>query len=470
MTDCDCTPATPPGMDRRRAIRSLLGGSMLLPGLVSRLLADDDPLAPRPSHAAARAKRVIFLYMSGGVSHLDTFDPKPRLAEDHGRPIAVEGGHGKIEKKLARPGWTFRPRGGCGTPVSDLFPHVGEVADDLCVIRSMKTDHRDHVEATLGIHSGSVTFTRPSLGSWLSYGLGTSNRDLPSFVVIAPALPYGGSQVWSSDFLPPVHQGVRLIPGRDPIPNVNRRLSSSELQEKELGLLQAFNACHLKQEESDPLLAARMRAFETAAGMQLEVPDAFDFSRETDDTLALYGLERGQNAGFGWQCLVARRFAERGVRFIELIDVGSDNLSSRNWDTHTDMGWCPGLAKNVDRPIAGLLKDLKRRGMLEDTLVVWTTEFGRTAYEDGASGKGRGHWPAAFSSWLAGGGVRGGTIHGATDDYGQNVVEKPVHVHDFHATILHLMGLDHTKLTYRHAGRDFRLTDVSGRVVKEILA
>ncbi len=458
MTDCGCT--------RRQAIRSLAAGSLVMPGLVSRLLADDE----RAPHAPARAKRVIFLYMSGGVSHVDTFDPKPKLAADHGRLIAVEGGHGKVEKKLARPGWAFRPSGRCGTPVSELFPDVARCADELAVIRSMKTDHRDHVEATLGIHSGSVTFTRPSIGSWVSYALGTPNRNLPSFVVIAPALPYGGSQVWSSDFLPPVHQGVRLVPGKDPIPNVNRRLSSAELQEMELGFLKAFNARHLAREEGDATLAARIQAFETAAGMQMEVPDAFDFSHESDETLGLYGLERGQTSGFGWQCLVARRLAERGVRFVELIDVGSDNLSNRNWDAHTDMGWYPGLAKNVDRPISGLLRDLRRRGMLEDTLVVWTTEFGRTAYEDGASGKGRGHWPAAFSSWLAGAGIRGGIVHGATDDYGQQVTEKPVHVHDFHATILHLLGLDHTKLTYRHAGRDFRLTDVHGNIVRELLA
>lgn len=454
----DCT--------RRQAIRSLVAGSLVMPGLVSRLLADDE----RAPHAPARAKRVIFLYMSGGVSHVDTFDPKPRLATDHGRLVAVEGGHGKTEKKLARPGWAFRPSGRCGTPVSELFPNVAECADDLAVIRSMKTDHRDHVEATLGIHCGSVTFTRPSIGSWVSYALGASNRNLPSFVVIAPSLPYGGSQVWSSDFLPPVHQGIRLVPGKDPIPNVNRRLSPYDLQDMELGFLRAFNARHLSREDSDPTLAARMASFETAAGMQMEVPDAFDFSRESDETLGLYGLERGQTGGFGWQCLAARRLAERGVRFIELIDVGSDNLSSRNWDAHTDMGWYPGLAKNVDRPIAGLLRDLRRRGLLEDTLVVWTTEFGRTAYEDGASGKGRGHWPAAFSSWLAGAGVRGGTVHGSTDDYGQQVVDKPVHVHDFHATILHLLGLDHERLTYRHAGRDFRLTDVAGHVVSKMLA
>jgi hypothetical protein len=451
---------------RRQAIRSLAAGSLLMPGLVSRLLADGE----RAPHAPARAKRAILLYMSGGVSHVDTFDPKPKLAADHGRAIAVEGGHGKVEKKLVRPGWAFRPSGRCGTPVSDLFPNVARCADELAVIRSMKTDHRDHVEATLGIHSGSVTFTRPSIGSWVSYALGTPNRNLPSFVVIAPALPYGGSQVWSSDFLPPVHQGVRLVPGKDPIPNVKRRLDSSELQERELAFLKAFNARHLAREDADPALAARVQAFETAAGMQMEVPDAFDLSRETDETLGLYGLERGQTTGFGWQCLVARRLAERGVRFVELIDVGSDNLSSRNWDAHTDMGWYPGLARNVDRPISGLLVDLKRRGLLEDTLVVWTTEFGRTAYEDGASGRGRGHWPAAFSSWLAGAGVRGGIVHGATDDYGQQVVEKPVHVHDFHATILHLLGLDHTKLTYRHAGRDFRLTDVHGKVVHDLLA
>jgi hypothetical protein len=454
---------------RREAIRSLVGGSLVMPGLVSGLLAEEDALAPRAPHFPGRAKRVIFLFMTGGVSHLDTFDPKPRLTADHGKTLSVEGAHGPSDRKLLRSPYAFRRHGRCGLEVSELFPRVAECADDLCVVRSMKTDHRDHVEATLGIHTGSVTFTRPSLGSWVSYGLGTFNRNLPSFVVIAPALPYAGSQVWASDFLPAEHQGLRLIPGPDPIPNVRRRLDPS-LQDLELDFLQAVNRRHLRREGPDRALAARLRAFETAAGMQLEMPQAFDFSDESDDTLRLYGLERGQTSGFGWQCLAARRLAERGVRFIELIDVGSDNLSNRNWDAHTDMGWYAGLARSVDGGIAGLLKDLKRRGLLEDTLVVWTTEFGRTPTEDRPGGKGRGHLATAFSSWLAGGGVRGGLVHGATDEFGLHAAEKPVHVHDFHATILHLLGLDHTKLTYRHAGRDFRLTDVHGKIVTDILA
>ncbi len=467
-TDGEC------GCTRRQAIRSLLGGSLLLPGILRQLSAEEearrDPLAPKAPHAPARASRVIFLHMTGGVSHMDTFDPKPRLAADHGKLLPAADGHGPQERRLLRPGWNFRPYGQSGTEVSDLFPNVARCVDDLCVIRSMKTDHRDHVEATLGIHTGSVTFTRPSLGAWISYGLGTFNRNLPSFVVIAPALPYGGTQAWASDFLPPEHQGIRFIPGADPIPNLKRRHATAGLQEMELGFLRDFNRKHLSGEDPDPQLAARVRSFETAAGMQMEAPDAFDLSGESDATHALYGLERGRTTGYAWQCLVARRLAERGVRFIELIDVGSDNLSNRNWDAHTDMGWYGGLAKNVDRPIAGLLQDLKARGLLDDTLVVWTTEFGRTPFEDGPGGKGRGHHPAAFSSWLAGGGVQGGRVYGASDEHGMNVTADPVHVHDFHATILHLLGLDHTKLTFRHAGRDFRLTDVHGNVVRGLLA
>jgi hypothetical protein len=336
--------------------------------------------------------------------------------------------------------------------------------DDICLIRSMKGDHQDHFQATLGIHTGSVGAPRPSIGSWVSYGLGTENQNLPSFVVLAPQLPYAGSQVWSSDFLPGVHQGVRVQAGVEPIPNLVRRSPSEEIQRMELSLLDRFNKKHLQPRSADPALVARMKTWETAAGMQLTMPDALDLSKETDATLALYGLERGSTKGFAWQCLVARRLAERGVRFIELIDVGSAN----NWDAHSDMATHEPLARNVDQPIAGLLKDLKSRGMLDDTLVVWTTEFGRTPTTDGP--KGRSHHNSAFSSWLAGGGVKGGIAYGKTDDFGAKVTEDPVHVHDFHATILHLLGFDHEKLTFRHAGRDFRLTDVHGNVVKALLA
>jgi hypothetical protein len=328
----------------------------------------------------------------------------------------------------------------------------------------MTTDNNEHFQATLAIHTGSFFFARPSLGSWVSYGLGTLNRNLPSFVVIAPHLPYAGSQAWANDFLPTYHQGVRVVPGKEPVPNVKRQVQTADLQEVELDLAMALNRRHLARHGHDGELAARVRTFETAYRMQFEAPEAFDLSKETAETLKLYGLERGQTEGFGWQCLVARRLTERGVRFVELIDTGSSN----NWDAHSDMEAHAPLAKKIDQPIAGLLQDLKRLGMLADTLVIWTTEFGRTPGQDGP--KGRGHHPACFSSWLAGAGIRGGIVYGSTDDIGATVAEKKVHVHDFHATILHLLGLDHERLTYRHAGRDFRLTDVSGNVVKGILA
>jgi hypothetical protein len=447
-------------------LRSLVGGSLLMPGIIADLLAAqdrpasvDNPLAPRRPHFPPKAKRVIFLYMSGGVSHVDSFDPKPKLSADHGKRIT--------EGILKRPYWEFAPYGKCGTEVSELFPNVGQCVDDLCVIRSMRGDHGNHFEATLGIHTGSVTFARPSIGSWISYGLGTVNQNLPSFVVISPFLPYAGGQVWSSDFLPACHQGTRVIPGDEPIPNIKRRLPSLEEQQMELGLVQSLNRRHQQQRRAtDPMLAARIQSFETAFGMQMEAPEAFDLSKESDATHELYGLVRGARIGFAWQCLVARRLIERGVRFVELIDSGA----SRNWDSHSDMADHRNLARNVDRPISGLLKDLKLRGLLEDTLVVWTTEFGRTPFVEREENKGREHHATAFCSWLAGAGVRPGITYGQSDDYGIRVAENEVHVHDFHATILHLLGLDHERLTFRHAGRDFRLTDIHGNVVKKILA
>ena len=354
--------------------------------------------------------------------------------------------------------------------------------DDICLIRSMNGDHNDHFQATLGMHTGSVSFARPSIGSWVSYGLGTENQNLPSYIVlpdpagwvkllddyepdaVAPELPYAGTQVFSSDFLPGVHAGTRVMSGAEPIPNLNRRSPSPQIQQMELSLLERFNRKHLQQHPADPALLARLKSFETAAGMQLAMPEVLDLSGESDATLGLYGLERGSAKGFAWQCLVARRLIERGTRFVELIDVGSHD----NWDAHSDISTHEPLARNVDQAIAGLLQDLKGRGLLDDTLVVWTTEFGRSPTIDGP--KGRSHHAAAFSSWLAGGGVKPGIAYGKTDDYGGQVAENKVHVHDFHATILHLLGFDHEKLTFRHAGRDFRLTDVAGNVVKDILA
>jgi len=457
-SNCGCT--------RRQSLRSILGASLVFPAILSDLLAADNsasseanPLAPKQPQFPARAKRVIFLHMSGGVSHVDTFDPKPKLFADNGKTIP--GG-----KYLTQPKWKFQHYGKSGTEVSDLLPQIGECVDDMCVIRTLKNDHNDHFEATLGIHTGSVTFTRPSIGSWVSYGLGTFNQNLPSFLVLAPQLPYAGSQVWGSDFLPAIHQGTRIVPGPEPIPNLKPRVPSPEIQEMELGLIDFFNREHVREREPDAALAARIKSFETAFHMQKEAPEAFDLSKESDATLKLYGLERGSTSGFGWQCLVARRLAERGVRFIELIDSGSNT----NWDAHGDMQTCVPLAKNIDQPISGLLKDLKSRGLLQDTLVVWTTEFGRTPFSALPDAKGREHHSKAYSSWLAGGGVKGGITYGQTDDYGIEVASNQMHIHDFHATILYLLGMDHTKLTFRHAGRDYRLTDVAGQVIKDIVA
>lgn len=458
-------------VSRRHFLRSLVGNSILLPAILSELLADEprrapaDPLAPRDPHFAPKARRVIFLFSTGGVSHMDTFDYKPTLFRADGRMTGVGGGLSLDLRPLLRPRWPFRPGGRCGTLVSDIFPHLRDRMDDVCLINSMTTDNNEHFQATLAIHTGSFFQARPSVGSWISYGLGTFNRNLPSFVVLAPDLPYAGTQVFANDFLPAYHQGTRVVPGPDPIPNVRSGPAGPrrELQEMELGLAHTFNQGHLRRNGHDSDLAARIRTFETAFQMQFEAPEVFDLTRETEETLRLYGLDRRDTTSFAWQCLVARRLAERGVRFIELIDTGSSN----NWDGHSDIGAHEGLARRIDRPIAGLLQDLKRRGLLDDTLVVWTTEFGRTPGQDGAMG--RGHHPAVFSSWLAGGGIKPGIVHGRSDEIGARVAENGVHVHDFHATILHLLGLDHERLTFRHAGRDYRLTDVYGNVVEDIL-
>ena len=466
-------PLNPHQSTRRAVLRSAVAGTAILPALIAELMAAEDiaadPLAPKPPHFPAKAKNVIFVFMSGGVSHVDSFDPKPKLVADHGKAVVLD--HPETKNRpgydklfLKRPQWAFEKRGTCGTEVSALFPHVGACVDDLAVIRSMRADHSNHYNATLGMHTGSFNQARPSLGAWVSYGLGSVNRNLPSYVVIAPHTPYAGGQVWASDFLPGSHQGTPVVPGAEPMRNVRPRLPLDK-QRAELDALAELNRDHLARRDRDPVLDARLRSFETAFGMQSAAPEAFDTAKETDETLKLYGLQRGQTTGFGWQCLAARRLVERGVRFVELIDTGS----SGNWDSHGDMADHGRLAKNVDQPIAGLLKDLKRTGLLDQTLVVWTTEFGRTPFNNSADAKGREHHPWVFSSWLAGAGVRGGVVHGESDEYGVKVAKDEVHVHDFHATILHLMGLDHTKLTYRHSGRDYRLTDVAGRVVKGVL-
>ncbi len=449
-------------ISRRNTIRSLVGGSILFPGILSELMAAEqqssassaEPLAAKPPHFAAKAKRVILVFATGGVSHIDTFDPKP----------TTNGRDGEGKDKLMGCVFGTKPARQTGTVVSDLFPQIRDSMQDLCLIRSMKSAHFDHTEAAVGMHTGSATFTRPSMGSWLSYGLGTVNQDLPSFMVIAPHLPYGGTQVYASDFLPAYHQGTRVIPGQEPIANLTPRTPRRSLQELELQLADMLNQSHLQSRRDDTQLAARIKSYETAFKMQASGPEAFDFSQEDEKTLEMYGLQSGDTKSFAWQCLVARRLAERGVRFIELVDSGS----RPNWDSHGDMQEHVPLAKASDQPMAALIRDLKQRGMLDETLIVWATEFGRTPTKEGKAG--RGHHGDCFSIWLAGGGIKPGTVHGETNDIGQTAVSDSVDVHDLHATILHLMGIDHTRLTYRHAGRDYRLTDVHGRILHEILA
>lgn len=454
---------------RRRIIQSLASASLMLPAMLHEMMAAEtpvsgragsqDPLAPRAPMFPAKAKRVIFLYMSGGVSHVDTFDPKPRLAADHHKQHKEDFLHGSP--------WAARRYANCATEVTELFPNIGACMDDICLIRSMYNDIPNHPQAILQVHGGSTVQPRPSIGSWVSYGLGTMSRDLPSYVVLAPEVPYGGGAAWDSNFLPAFHQGVRVIPGEEAIPNMTRQ-GYADIQEMDLGLINFFNKRHLAEHDADRTLAARIKTFETAYGMQKEAPEVFDISKESEATLQLYGIDRDTTKGFGWMCLVARRLAERGVRFVELIDGGYDKYT--NWDSHLNIRMHEPRAKATDRPIAGLLKDLKSRGMLDDTLVVWTTEFGRNPADASPDEDGRRHHSAAYSSWLAGGGFKGGIVYGATDEYGLTIKTDPVHIHDFQATILNQLGLDHTKLTFRHAGRDYRLTDVSGHVVKEILS
>ena len=454
--------------NRRTFIQSLAGAGLILPGMLHEMMAEtispaqaavENPLAPKAPMFPAKAKSVIFLYMSGGVSHVDTFDPKPLLQASHRKAYKDDFLH-------ASP-WKFNRYAKCDTQVSELFPHVGAMMDDIVLVRSMKNDIPNHSQAVLQIHGGSTVEARPSIGSWMSYGLGTVNQELPSYMVLAPEIPYGGASCWDSSFLPACHQGIRVIPGQEAIPNMTRQ-SSLEIQDMDPGLINFFNQRNLAEHDGDKTLAARIKTFETAAGMQKQAPEVFDISKESDATLALYGIDRNTKKGFGWQCLMARRLAERGVRFVELIDTGSDKYN--NWDSHLDIKMHATQARKVDQPIAGLLKDLKSRGMLDDTLVVWTTEFGRKPGDSSPDEEGRTHWSKSYSSWMAGGGVKGGTVYGETDDFGYEIAKDPCDIHDFQATILNQMGLDHKKLTYRHAGRDYRLTDVSGRVIKELLA
>ncbi len=398
---------------------------------------------------------------------MDTFDYKPLLIRDSGKPLPFDKPRIQFAKtsNLRKSPWEFRPYGQSGTMVSDLFPSVGACADDLCLLRSVHGTNEAHGGALLKLHTGSDTAVRPSLGSWVSYGLGSENQNLPSFLTINPTLGHGGVGNWSSAFLPAVNQGTPIGGGmpvaQASIKYLHHPETDQRIQRAQLDLLGEINRDHLDRVGGDAAMEARIESFELAFRMQREAPEAMDLGKETEATRKLYGLDNPGTASFARQCLLARRFSERGVRFVQ--------VTHGYWDQHEDLTKDHGrLAAEVDRPIAGLLRDLKSRGLLDETLVIWGGEFGRTPTLQGKDG--RDHHPHAFTQWMAGGGVKGGFSYGVTDDYGFYCVDQKVHVHDLHATILGLMGLDHEALTYRYAGRDFRLTDVSGRIVREIFA
>lgn len=423
-------------------------------------------------HFAPKAKRVIFLFMNGAPSHVDTFDPKPALKKYEGEKPTQN------LKRSPKAGWMpspfeFKPRGESGVVMSELFPHLAGCADDLCVIRSMHTNEPNHEPGLLIMHSGNAQPIRPSMGSWVSYGLGAENENLPSYVCLCPGLPVVGPQLWSNSFLPGEHQGMSVntsdLRVDKLIANLNHPSLGREQQRRQLDLLGQLNRLHVEKRGNDAALESQIRAYELAFSMQREATDAFDVQQEPQHVREMYG-----ETTFGQSCLLARRLAERGVRYTQVYYVGTKE--KQPWDTHTNNDdKHRTLCADSDRATAALLRDLKQRGLLDDTLVVWSGEFGRTPFaqidEKNTKAKpGRDHHATGFSLFLAGGGVKGGLMYGTTDEFGMNAVENRVHVHDLHATILHLLGIDHEKLTYHYSGRDFRLTDVHGRVVHDIIA
>ena len=463
----------PPAISRRHLLcRTGAGfGAVALSALLQEgrtlaaTTAEGNPLAPQPPHFVPRAKRVIFLFMPGGPSQVDTFDPKPRLTADDGKP-APKAYLGQQRTLLASP-WKFARHGEAGIDVSELFPHTARQADRLCVIRSMVTDDPNHPGGCLLMNTGERVFSRPSLGSWVTYGLGSENENLPGFMAIGPGPLIEGARQYGASFLPAAHQGTFVSDLDHPIRNLANPKVAAAQQRRDLDALARFNELHRASRGDDSRLAARIAAFELAYRMQSEAPEAFDLTSETAATRRLYGLDEPATGVFGRQCLLARRLVERGVRFVQLYHTTG---GFQPWDQHSDLkGGHEKNALATDLPVAGLLTDLQARGLLEETLVIWGGEFGRTPAREGTA-NGRDHHPDGFTMWLAGGGVKGGMIHGATDEFGWDAIEGRVHVHDLHATILHLLGLDHERLTYRHAGRDYRLTDVSGTVVRDILA
>lgn len=440
------------------------------------LLADEasaqqgkNPMTPKSPMYPAKAKRVIFVFLHGGPSQVDTFDPKPLLTRDHGKPFTGEMPRivSSPTGNLLKSPWEFKHYGESGIEVSDLFPHVGSCVDDLCFINSMYGSNSRHGAALLELHTGSDTFVRPSMGSWVTYGLGSENQNLPGFITICPTLGHGGVNNWSSAFLPAYTQGTPIgnagiEASNARIPFIHNDETPAEAQKLEIELIRQMGLDQLSHLGPDPALEGRINSYELAFRMQLAAPELQEIKNESEETKKLYGLDDPKTRNFGHQCLLARRFSEQGVRFVQVTH-------SYKWDQHEALRKDHAEnAMEVDKPIAGLIKDLKARGMLKDTLVVISGEFGRTPVAQGTDG--RDHNPHGFTTILAGGGVKAGIKYGATDDYGFFAVKDKVHIHDLHATMLHLLGIDHTKLTYFHSGRNYRLTDVHGNIVKGILA
>ncbi len=459
-----------PQISRREMLRSVSCGFGYM--ALSSLLAEQaraatslSPLAPKSPHFAPKAKRVIFMFNQGAPSHVDTFDYKPGLEKHDGETASTTGFYKGGNRKLMKSPFKFSQHGKSGLPISELFPNVAKHADSLCLLNSLHTDLPNHPQASVQMHTGSFQFVRPSMGSWLLYGLGTENSELPGFITLNPIGRVGGAQNYGSAFLPASFQGTRIGGegvdlAKASIPNLRNDKLPIELQRKELDYLQSLNERQLKADRVNTELEGLIESYELAFRMQGAVPKLMDTSDESESTLESYGINKGTTANFGRQCLLARRFAEAGVRFIEVSTTG--------WDHHRNLrASLTRSCEAIDKTIAALLGDLKQRGLLDETVVVWGGEFGRTPHVQNEDG--RDHNATGFSMWMAGGGVKGGLRYGATDEFGITAQENKVHIHDLHATILHLMGLDHERLTFRYSGRDFRLTETAGRVVKEIM-
>ncbi len=470
-----CHNFLPPPVTRRQMLARSAGGfsgvalAALLGDRAYGFAPDENP-GSRGTHHTPRARNVIFLYMDGGVSQVDSFDPKPLLDKEHGQPFKMKvqpTQFDNVGNTLKSP-WAFRNYGESGIPISDLFAHIGGMADELCVIRSMTSEFSEHTNANYFLHTGHGLQGRPSMGSWVTYGLGAECRDLPGFIVLNGGLiPPGGLDCFHNGFLPATFQGSVFKNAAEPVADLRRREPTETAQQRKLDLMKRLDALALEQTGKHDAIESAIANYELAFSMQSAVPQVMDISGETKETQELYGLfdDYPQTQSYGRQCLVARRLVERGVRFVELTCPG---VGHDRWDQHSNLQkGHEDNARAVDKPIAGLLRDLKQRGLLDETLVVWTGEFGRTPMAQGSDG--RDHNPFGFSLWMAGGGVKGGTIYGGTDEYGYYAVENKLQLHDLHATMLHLLGVEHTRQTYRYSSRDMRLTDVHGHVVMEVV-